>query len=99
MSTTLSSPATIDVRFLTIRTAMNTPRISNRTGATHTHEEHHILANLSTEEMEFPLVHPGSVARDAAADELIEENAFSGVLRRLWVRLRKRRREIRSAAE
>lgn len=65
-------------------------------GATHTHDERAILGNLPADEMEFPLVHPPRVERNAEADEWIESNAFGGMVRRLWARIRKTQRLRRS---
>jgi len=65
---------------------------------THTLDERDVLANLPAEEMAFPLLHPPAIERNAAADDRIEANAFGGVLRRLWAKLRQSRQAQRAAA-
>lgn len=49
-----------------------------RADASHTHDPTSRLANMAVQPLQFPLVHPASVERDAAADEVTERIAYSG---------------------
>lgn len=57
-------------------------------GATHTRETHP-LADLPVFPMNFPLVHPPAIARDAAADERTSRRVFRrpSLPARAWRRL------------
>ncbi|MDE5120028.1 MAG: class I SAM-dependent methyltransferase, partial [Trichodesmium sp. St19_bin1] len=48
--------------------------------ATHTKDVNSKFANMSTEEMIFPLNHPSSIIRNIEADEFTEKTMFSGSL-------------------
>jgi hypothetical protein len=57
--------------------------------ATNTRVANSVFANLPTVPAEFPLQHPGEIARDAEADELLEDVMYSGNLGRLFTRIRR----------
>jgi hypothetical protein len=48
-----------------------------------------MFANMPTRPMQFPLVHPSSVVRDANHDDFLEDVMFSGNLGRFLRRIRK----------
>jgi hypothetical protein len=60
-----------------------------REDATHTRpEQGDFLAELPTWDVPFPLVHPDRVERNAAADDFSERALYSGVIDKLFDRLR-----------
>jgi len=69
-----------------------------REDATHTRPEHaDFLGDLPTGEMPFPLVHPTEIRRNAGADDFNERVLYSGVIEKLFDRLRATRGEDRVA--
>ena len=65
-----------------------------RDDATNTRAEYRgVFADVPAVEIDFPLRHPASVERDAAADAFVEDVMFSGNVSRLFERIRARRPE------
>src|SRR5271157_208695 len=62
--------------------------------STHTTQTGSRFANISAEEMIFPLKHPPGVVRDGRADDFTEEIMFSGILNSLFERIRVRRKGV-----
>jgi len=61
------------------------------TTATNTKDPNSKFAFLPTEPMEFPLIHPGTMAIDIEADAFTEEVMYSGTLKKAFQRARARR--------
>jgi len=69
-----------------------------RADATHTGPEHaDFLGDLPTAEMRFPLIHPDQISRNTAADDFSERALYSGVIGKLFDRLRASRAQDRVA--
>jgi hypothetical protein len=69
-----------------------------RGDGTHTGPEHaDFLGDLPIREMPFPLVHPSEIRRNAAADDFSERALYSGVIEKLFDRLRATRGQERVA--
>lgn len=62
--------------------------------ATHTHDAKSLLANMLCVPLEASLRHPPCVERNADADVLVDDIAFSGSVRRLWNVLQTRRAAV-----
>jgi hypothetical protein len=69
-----------------------------REDATHTPpHQAAFLGDLPTQEMPFPLAHPGEIRRNAAADEFSERVLYSGTIEKIFDRLRTARGQDRVA--
>lgn len=65
----------------------------------HTLDPNSRLANRLLKAMLFPLRHPETTSRDAAADDIVERNAFSGNLTRMLERARQQQLQQRAPQE
>ncbi len=61
--------------------------------ASHTRDVRSFMANRPVETMEFPLLHPKEILRDAARDQRLEEMLFGGSVERIFSKIRSRREE------